>query len=240
MEKVSVPFMKLILCLALCGVAWGQSFEGATIKPSDMTAESGQMARDPRMVALSHVSLQNLMAQAYLIRNFQISGPDWLDTDRFDIVAKLPDGATRDQLPAMLQSLLKERFHLTVHQEHKTMTADVLSPGKDGVKMKAIDSEVRDVRTSGGAHRWIAGKLTMAYFAGLLANLIEQPVVDETGLKGVYDIDIEWASDETEGMDGTPSLPAVLADKLGLRLDSRKAPVDIYVIDRIDRVPTAN
>jgi uncharacterized protein (TIGR03435 family) len=205
-----------------------------------MTAESGQMTRDPRIVALSHVSLQNLMAQAYLIKNFQISGPDWLDTDRFDIVAKLPDGATRDQLPAMLQNLLKERFHLTLHQDKRTMNAFVLEPGKDGAKLKAIDSGVRDVRTARGAHRWIAGKLTMAYFAGLLSNMVDQPVVDETGLKGVYDIDIEWASDETAGMDSTPSLPAVLADKLGLQIESRKTAVDIYVIDRVDRTPTAN
>jgi len=76
-------------------MAWGQAFEVATIRRSDMTADSGQMIRDPRLVAWSHVSLQNLMAQAYLIRNFQISGPYWLDTDRFDILAKLPDGETR-------------------------------------------------------------------------------------------------------------------------------------------------
>lgn len=232
--------MRFVCLLALAGMAWGQSFEVATIKRSDMTAESGQMTRDPRIVALSHVSLQNLMAQAYLIKNFQISGPDWLDTDRFDIVAKLPEGATRDQLPVMLQSLLKERFHLTVHQEKKTMTAFVLEPGKDGVRMKAIDSEVRDVRTARGTHLWVAGKLSMAYFAGLLSNLVDLPVIDETGLKGVYDIDIEWASDETAGMDGTPSLPAVLSDKLGLQIESRKSPVDIYVIDRLDRTPTEN
>ncbi len=221
-------------------MAWGQSFEAATIRRSDMTADSGQMVQDPRLVALSHVSLQNLMAQAYLIRNFQISGPDWLDTDRFDIVAKFPDGASREQLPAMLQNLLKDRFHLAVHRTQKTMIAYVLEPGKDGAKLKAIDSEVRDVHTSRGAHLWLAGKVTMPYFAGLLANMVDQPVVDETGLKGVYDIDIEWASDETAGMDGTPSLPAVLEDKLGLRLDTRKAPVDLYVIDHVDRTPTAN
>jgi len=230
---------RLACCLTLAGMAWSQSFEVATIKRSDMTAESGQMTRDPRILAFSHVSLQNLMAQAYLIRNFQISGPDWLDTDRFDIVAKLPDGATREQLPSMLQNLLRERFHLAVHQEKRTMTAYVLTPG-NAAKLKPVDSQVRDVRTSRGAHRWIAGKLTMAYFAGLLSNMVDQPVVDETGLKGVYDIDVEWASDETAGMDDTPSLPAVLADKLGLQLESRKAPVDIYVIDRVDRTPTTN
>lgn len=227
-------------CLALAGVAWGQSFEAATIRRSNMAADSGEMIRDPRIVALSHVSLQNLMAQAYLIKNFQISGPDWLDSDRFDIVAKLPDGATREQLPAMLRALLKERFHLAVHPEQKTRIAYFLQPGKDAAKLKTVDSEVRDVQTSRGAHRRIAGKLTMAYFAGLLSNMVDQPVVDETGLKGVYDIDVEWASDETAGMDNTPSLPDALESTLGLRLDTRKAPVDIYVIDHMDRTPTAN
>jgi len=80
----------------------------------------------------------------------------------------------------------------------------------------------------------------MPYFAGLLSNMVDRPVVDEAGLKGVYDIDVEWASDETAGMDDTPSLPAALADKPGLRLDSRKTPVTVYVIDRVDRMPAGN
>src|ERR1035438_9938796 len=100
--------MTILICpLALAGLAWSQvsnpAFEVATIKRSDPTSEEGQMIRDPRLVALAHVSLQNLLAQAYRIKNFQISGPSWLDAERFDILATLPDGATRDQLPAMLQ-----------------------------------------------------------------------------------------------------------------------------------------
>src|SRR4051812_31431583 len=115
--------------LVLAGLAWSQAppvaFEVATIKRSDPTAEQGQMIRDPRLVALAHVSLQNLLAQAYRIKNFQISGPAWLDSDRFDIMARLPDGATPDQLPVMFQTLLRDRFGLSLHLEKRNMNAYV-------------------------------------------------------------------------------------------------------------------
>src|ERR1700692_4794795 len=121
---------RLTCCAALTGAAWRQvscpSFEVASIKRSDPTADVGQMIRDPRIVALAHASVQNLLAQAYRIKNFQISGPSWLDSERFDIVAMLPDGATQNQLPAMLQTLLRERFKLAFHLEHKTLDAYVL------------------------------------------------------------------------------------------------------------------
>ncbi len=238
--------LRLTCYLALTALAWSQdatpAFELATIKRSDMTADAGQMIRDPRLVALAHVSLQNLLAQAYLIKNFQISGPSWLDSDRFDIVATLPDGATRDQLPAMLQTLLRDRFKLSLHKEQKTMTAYVLLPGT-AAKLKAIDSETGNIHTSkGAAHARLSGKVKMPYFAGLLSNMLDRPVVDMTGLTGVYDIDLEWSIGDASAheLDSTPSLSTVLQEKLGLRLDRRKTSVDLYVIDHVDRNPTGN
>jgi uncharacterized protein (TIGR03435 family) len=233
--------------VALTGLAWSQvsapAFEVATIKRSDPTADVGQMIRDPRLVALAHVSLQNLLAQAYRIKNFQISGPGWLDSDRFDILARLPDGATPDQLPAMLQALLRDRFRLALHQEQKTMSAYVLLPRREAAKLKAVNAEIGNVRTSRGATRLrLSGKVTMPYFAGLLSNMLDRPVVDMTEIAGVYDVDLEWSADDAAGRepDSTPSLSTVLQEKLGLRLDSRKTPVDLYVIDHVDRVPTEN
>jgi uncharacterized protein (TIGR03435 family) len=233
--------------VALAGAAWSQvsnpAFEVASIRPSDPTADVGQMMRDPRRVALARVSIQNLLAQAYRIRNFQISGPSWLDSDRFDIVATLPEDATPDQLPAMLQTLLRDRFRLALHQEQKTMSAYVLLPRKGPAKLNAINAEVGDIRTSRGATRLrMSGRMTMPYFAGVLSNMVDRPVVDMTELKGVYDIDLEWSVDDAAGResDSTPSLSTLLQDKLGLRLESRKTPVDLYVIDHVDRVPTEN
>lgn len=238
---------RLASYVAMAGVASSQvsapAFEVATIKRADLTVEEGLMIRDPRLVALAHVSLQNLMAQAYRIKNFQISGPGWLDSDRFDILAKLPDGATQSQLPGMLQTLLKDRFGLSLHLEKKTMSAYVLLPATGAAALKPINAEVGDIRTSKGATRLrLSGKVTMPYFAGLLSNMLDRPVVDMTEFKGVYDIDLEWSVDDAAGResDSTPSLPAILREKLGLRIESRKTPVDLYVINHVDRVPTEN
>jgi uncharacterized protein (TIGR03435 family) len=238
---------RLTCFLALAGATWGQvnnpAFEVATIKRSDQNADAGLMMRDPRLVALAHVSVQNLLAQAYRIKNFQISGPSWLDSERFDIVAKLPDGASQDQLPGMLQTLLKERFQLAFHQERRTVSAYALVPGKAGAKLNAIDAEIGGVQTSmRGDHRRVSGKVTMAYFAGLLSNMLDRPVVDVTELKGVYDVDLQWSADQASGgdLDSTPSLFTVLQEKMGLRLDPRKMPVDFYVIDHVMRLPTEN
>jgi uncharacterized protein (TIGR03435 family) len=237
----------LSLCVAVAGAAWSQvskpAFEVATIKPSDPTADAGQMIRDPRIVALAHASLQNLLAQAFRIKNFQISGPSWLDSERFDIVAKLPDGATQDQFPTMLQTLLRDRFKLALHEEQRTMSAYVLLPRREAAKLKAINAEVGDIRTSRGPTRLrLSGKVTMPFFAGLLSNMLDRPVVNMTELDGVYDVDLEWSADDAEGPepDSAPSLSMVLQEKMGLRLDSRKTQADLYVIDHVDRVPTEN
>lgn len=236
--------------LLLPTALWSQpapAFEVASIKPlapSDKVIP-GQMIRDPGRVAYRNVTIQNLLAQAYRIKNLQISGPAWLDSDRFDIVAKLPAGASDDQLPAMLQSLLKERFQLAFHRDPKMLTAYVLLTAKGGPKLRAVDAETGGIKTTFGAtRRHLSGKMSTTYLAGLLSNMLDQPVVDQTQLKGIFDIDIEWSvndtPDTTPQPDDPPSLFTVLQEKLGLRLESRKAPVDVYVIDRIDRVPTGN
>lgn len=239
--------MRLTYLLISAAVAWSQAsnpaFEVATIKRSDPTADVGQMIRDPRRVALAQVSVQNLIAQAYRIKNFQISGPSWLDSERFDIVATVPDGATQDQLPAMLQTLLQERFKLVSHAERKTLDAYVLLQRGGETKLTPITGEIRDVRTSASAaRRRLTGKITMPYLAGLLSNMLDRPVVDMTELRGTYDVDLEWSADEAIGanFDGPPSLFTVLRESLGLRLDSRKTPVDLYVIDHVERLPTEN
>ena len=174
-----------IFCVTLAGVAWSQtstpSFEVATIKPSAPTDDVGQMIRDPRLVAIAHATPQNLIAQAFRIKDFQISGPGWLDSEHFDIMARLPDGATQDQFPAMLQALLKDRFALVFHKEQRTMSSYVLLPAKGPEKLKAIKAEIGNIHTSRGAMRLrLSGNVTMPYFAGLLSNMVNRPVVDMT------------------------------------------------------------
>ena len=241
---------RLISSLPLATVLWSQAptFEVASIKPLAPSGDNripGQMLRDPGRVSYHSVTLQNLLAQAYRIKNFQISGPTWVDSDRFDIVAKLRQETHDDQLPAMLQALLKERFQLAFHREPKSMSAYVLLPGKGGPKLRATDAEPGGVQTNMGAtRRHLSGRVSMVGFAGLLSNMLDRPVVDKTELKGVYDVDLEWSVDDvpdrTVQANDPPSLFTALQEKLGLRLDTRRTPVDLFVIDHVERVPTEN
>jgi len=243
---------RVICCLPLATVVWSQAagptFEVATVRPSAPSANgqlTGQMIREPGRVSYSYVTLQNLIVQAYRIKNLQVSGPGWLDSERFDVLAKLPKEATDDQFPVMLQALLRERFKLAFHREPKMLSAYALLVGKGGPKSRPIDAETGGVRTTIGAtRRHLSGRITMPGFAGLLSNLLDRPVVDMTELTGVYDVDLDWSVEDTPDrpvqLDDPPSLFTVLQEKLGLRLDSRKAPVDIYVIDHVERVPTGN
>src|SRR2546430_2482828 len=122
--------MKIIACLlALAGFAHAQSFEVASIKPSPLAAEgrvNGRMNSDPGRIRLNNVSIQNLLAQAYLTRNFQTQGPSGLAAEHYDIEAKLPGGPTPEQMPAMFQHLLQERFKLDLHRESRPMNAYVI------------------------------------------------------------------------------------------------------------------
>ena len=233
------------LFLAAVTIAWSQTagpaFEVATVKPSVAPIDgrlNGQLTRSPGRVSYDYVSLENLLAQAYRIKNFQISGPDWLRSERFDIVAKMPVDTSDDQLMLMLQKLLAERFQLVFHTETRAMGAYALVPAKGGSKLKAVDdAQANGIRTTsgpGGSH--LSGKMGMTYLAGLLSNMVDRPVVDMTEIKGIYDVDLEWS----DRADGPPSLFSAIQEVLGLRLDAVKTPVDVYVIDHVERAPTEN
>lgn len=168
---------------------------------------------------------------------FQIAGPDWLSSDRFDIVAKMPVNASDDQLALMLQKLLADRFQVVFHREPRTVAAYALVVAKGGPKLKAVDAQPGGILTSSGSGgSSLSGKMGVALLAGLLSNMVDRPVVDLTEIKGVYDVDQEW-SDRT---DGPPSLFTALEEKLGLHLSNRKTPVDVYIIDHVERAPSEN
>lgn len=186
----------------------------------------------------------------------QIVGPPWLDADCFSITAKMPEGATRDQLPAMLQALLVERFQLVFHKESRTSPGYALIVDKNGPKFKESDpssptaGQVRFVAGPGASG--LKGSITMAFLARNISLKLHSPVEDLTGLKGKYDVDISWAPDRTmepgppgsadaaDNLTNGADIFIAFRDSLGLRLERRKEQVEILVIDHIERVPTEN
>jgi uncharacterized protein (TIGR03435 family) len=243
-----------IVLSAICAItsltaADEPKFEVASAKRTDQCSFTS--STDPGAVVLKGYPLKPILVEAFKLRKEQISGPAWLDEDCFEIVAKMPEGATKDQVPAMLQSLLIERFKLATHKETSLRPMYALIVDKNGPKFKESDpgfhrSAVPSgaVRFGFGANKAIKGSMTMASLVRLLSNNLDPPVQDFTGLKGTYDIDLQWTPEPATAAD-PPAAPTAdiftaIRDSLGLKLDPRKAPFETLIIDHIDRIPTAN
>jgi uncharacterized protein (TIGR03435 family) len=179
------------------------AFEVASVKPAAPQTPGRfqiSMGGDPGRVNYTFVSVKNLIERAYSIKSYQVTGPDWLDSERFDVVAKLPDGAKQEDVPKMLQTLLAERFKLTVHREQKTLPIYALIVGKGGSKLQKTDGEPGGLRMQMGMKgRQIQGKVTLDGLVGMLSRLLDRPVIDQTELTGVFDLKLEWMPDEREG-----------------------------------------
>jgi uncharacterized protein (TIGR03435 family) len=300
-----------------CG-AFGQaaatppSFEVASIKAAAPVINGRLMIRmggDPGRADYSNVSLRDIIRQAYGVKDYQISGPDWMNSTRFDIVAKVPDGAPKDQVPLMWQTLLAERFKLEIHRETKELPMYALVVGKNGPKMKESEIDPNALAGGGGPGSGGPGSggpsangglsplppirtgkdgmpqlpgggrgpmmimngrghlgakmMNMSGLVDMLARSVDRPVVDQTGLKGNYDFNLDYTPDEStrmpmpggvtppppgvgEGLHGAENpdngltLFAALQAQLGLKLEAKKGPVELIVIDRVEKAPTEN
>ena len=280
----ALPGISLIVFAS--SVALGQpagsapAFEVASIKQAAAQNDGHvrvSMGGDPGRVNYTNVTLKNVLTRAYDVRNYQITGPSWLDSERYDIVAKVPDGAPKEQIPAMLQNLLAERFKMAVHRETKEQPVYALVVGKNGPKLKKAEGgparqtighgggpQRRGAMVMVGNGRMEARGATVTAFAEALSNLMDRPVVDMTKIEGNYDIALEVSMEDLSGMrrmgmmagpgpgargpeEGAPapeSTPApsifTAVQQLGLKLESRKAPIDFIVVDRAEKVPTEN
>ena len=212
---------------------------------------------DPGRVSFVNASLRNLILNAYHVRDYQISGPDWLKSERFDVVATLPAGAARRDIPAMMQALLADRFKLAMHKESKVLPVYALVAAKGGPKLQPAEAKSGGMRMAMGPKGYhLIAKMTLETLANSLSNYVDRPVVDMTELKGTFDIDLEFTSENAPGgmrsassatearpqdeNSLAPNIFTVLQEKLGLKLDPRKAPLDIYVVDHAEKVPTEN
>jgi uncharacterized protein (TIGR03435 family) len=246
---------RAIASLALC-VSWavygqsavGQRFEVASVRPSnaDPSSPSGIGTGHGRLDA-NNVTLKRCIMGAYGVGPLQISGgPDWLESDRFEISAKADQPINDDAvLMTMLQSLLAERFSLVLHRETRTISAFVLDVAKSGPKFKKAEGgeSVTNTSTSNTGVMIDIHNTDMDSFAKILARKMDLPVVNDTGLEGIYNFKLQWTPESTKPRDsGVTDLPSVfiaVQEQLGLRLRSQKAPVEILVIDHAER-PSEN
>jgi uncharacterized protein (TIGR03435 family) len=185
-----------------------------------------------------------MIQYAFGVREFQIAGgPGWLTTDRFDIVATTatPGSLNLNELEPYLQSLLADRFRFRYHRETRELQVYSLVVARGGPKLAAHSGEGEPSMSGhdgSGKISKSATNATMARPANTLGGELDRTVIDNTGLKGGYDFKLEWApnpaADSVE-----PSLFTALQDQLGLKLESTKGPVEIIVIDSIEK-PSEN
>lgn len=161
-----------------------------------------------------------------------------LATERFDIDATFPGNTTPEQLRPMLQALLAERFKLALHKETRQLPTYALTVAKGGPKIHPVDEG--QPKTSGGVGHLEATRIGMRKLADLLARQEGVPVTDSTGLTGVFDFTLEWTPDNASPSDNGASIFTALQEQLGLKLDARKGPVEVLVIDAVEKSPTAN
>jgi len=234
------------------------------------------------------LTMKDYLGMAYRVKVYQISGPDWISTDRFDISATLPAGVPTTQIPEMMQRLLEDRFQIKMHRDKKDFPVYVLEVAKGGLKMQesAPDPDPANadakaplnITGSGSAqgisvnlgrgssyafanNKFEAKRLTMAAVAATLERFTDRPIIDMTDLKGSYDFTLDVTPEDYRTMlihaavaagvalppealrllDGA-SIASLLdaMQKIGLKLDARKAPLDLIVIDEARKTPSDN
>jgi uncharacterized protein (TIGR03435 family) len=234
--------------------AFGQAapaptFEVASIKPSK--AEPGSSSgidTDKGRLSARYVTLRRCIRGAYNVPETQVlGGPKWIDDERYDIDAKSAGPAGDHELMIMLQSLLAERFNLVFHRETRPMSGYALVAGKSGLKAQhsAPDGPRRTSARRGGID---AQGSTMANLAQKLSDAVHLPVADFTGAEGAFDFKLQWTPEDGSAkppsggdkpgaavVDAGPSIFAALQEQLGLKLESRKVPTEVLVIDRADK-----
>jgi uncharacterized protein (TIGR03435 family) len=232
-------------------------FEVATIKPSAPNRRRQFSIGNGTEVSAVGATVNDLIVFVYGVHVGQISGaPGWLESDKFDIVGK-PEGGGRPnptQFKTMLQKLLADRFQLAFHRDKKQLTVYALTVGKNGPRLTKSQAANPIPNLHYRPGNLPASNATMEEFAGVMQAHLDRPVVDQTGLKGRFDFQLQWTPDETQsdsvralgappappdGVGTQPDLFTAIQQQLGLKLEATKAESDVLVVDKVAK-PSAN
>ncbi|MGD1069242.1 MAG: TIGR03435 family protein [Bryobacteraceae bacterium] len=233
-------------------------FEVATIKPSQPDAKGSSILvgrGGSNLFTTTNTTLKDLIVFAYGLHARQVTGgPAWIENDKYDLSGKPDlDGIPNvDQLKAMLQQLLTERFQIASHREKKELSVYAITVAKTGLKINKTENGGGNLPGFGGRGpgNIFVRNSNMTEFAGFLqSRIVDRPVVDQTALTGKYDFSLKWTPDASEpavpgqpaaapaatDADAPPDLFAAFQQQLGLRLESTKAPVEVLVVDKVEK-----
>jgi uncharacterized protein (TIGR03435 family) len=215
-----------------------RAFAVASVKLNTSGYNAAGNKFGPDTMRWTNVPLKDLLQETYRLKNYQVlNAPPWTETDRWDIDAKCAGPATSQEQFEMLGTLLAERFQLRFHRETRQLPILRLEIAKNGPKLATAHPQDSD-------HKW--GTLVdrglldmhgadMRNFLYWLSSQLNQPIVDQTGLTGIYDLKLEWAPDDASSDDSRLSIFAAVDSELGLKLVAAKGPVDVLVVEHVER-----
>jgi uncharacterized protein (TIGR03435 family) len=242
MKRICIAGLIVLAALA----QGGPKFDVASVKltshgrtPDGWSRSSLDLAGPGRFVAVNG-SMLELLRWAFEVKDYQVIGPTWLNADDacYDIEAKAPPETPHNDMHAMLQALLAERFQLTFHREERQLPAYELVVGKNGPKLTpSTNNDGHSGTNSKGGHV-TATSIGMKEWAYQLSRYTKRPVFDMTGLKGPFDFKMDYEGDSKE--EGMPTLFTALQEQLGLKLEATKRPVEVIVIDHVEKIPSGN
>jgi uncharacterized protein (TIGR03435 family) len=231
-----------------------REFEVASIRPNNSGPPKNNInpfvfAPGGRFTA-TNITLVDVIVMAYQTRRIQMQGgPAWIDSDRFDIVAKadMDQGRVeREQWPLMLQGLLADRFKLAVHRETKEVQVYALVAGKNPPKLQPSKDEEQTMFTPGERGQMNFHKMSLVGLVNLLSNILHTPVVDQTGITGFFDFALDPmqfapppSPNNPVRTDISELILMALQEQLGFKLEKKKAPLEFTIIDHAEK-PTEN
>lgn len=287
----SISLLVLISVVANCQAPPHTEFEVASVRSAPINVSGQEKVAlgvhiDGSHVRIASFSLRDLIVRAYGVKAAQVTGPDWIASERYDVNATLPTGSTGDDIPVMLQTLLTDRFKLKIHRDKKEFPVYALIIGKSPLKLTedALDPETAESKgavnaaVSGSAagvsvnlgrgayytfadNQFEAKKMSVNQLCLQLERYVDRPIINMTELKGTYDITLKLTPEDYQAMlirvavnSGVVLPPQVLQymegssisslfdaiQQAGLKLDPRKAPLDLIVVDQAQKSPTDN
>jgi len=234
--------MRFLAALLVSGACAGAqdptpSFEAATVKVNNLgpTSPNG-FSPTPGRLRVTNMPLQQLIQAAYHIKTGMLFGTAaWMQSERFDIDAKAPGSSTFEEDMVMLRALLAERFQLKFHRETRQLKIQTLVLAKSGPKFQLSKDQDQKERVNIRPTEISGTDIPFGHFVTILEAQLGYPILNETGLSGQFDLSLKYVRDDSPAAaaDG-PSVFAALAD-LGLKLEARQGPVEVFVIDSAER-----